>query len=568
MSDSASDRTPPDGSDQLLGVESSPETRPNVVMRSAAEMLATPIALQGAIFFIAGAVLLLVPGLATTLTQIVLTIALAASGIVDMVFSLSGRMQMGHHRSRWAAAGRGLITLLTVAAVVVLPFLVENQDEARLGLLVDIIGIYVFIRGLGIFLRGAFRRSDEHRMVKITAGVTLMALGAVASIAAVTTASVIIATGAMAAMIIGLVMMGWSLRRNEIATELNPRTASVPEVLWDYVRGSDVGKTQRREIAKSLYFEPPDRFDKLLGWWALLVMSVAISTFAVLADSTASVIGAMLVAPLMVPILGIAGALVNGWSKRSARSATLVLFGVIVSIAVSYGLATWVPVGYISDTNSQIAARVAPTLLDMLIALAAGAAGAFATVNTRVSASIAGVAIAVALVPPLTVVGIELAQGDLDGATGALVLFVTNFAAVILAAAVVFVMSGFANYQLLRARPAKVLATALPVIALAAVVVVPLTVTTQGILTSSLQQEDAVDVVDEWLGEDSDFLVSSVTVRGEQVLVSLRGPQQPADLESLRDELSAALGSEVELVVTTTPVLVETVPVPGASSGS
>lgn len=187
------------------------------------------------------------------------------------------------------------------------------------------------------------------------------------------------------------------------------------------------------------------------------------------------VIGAMLVAPLMVPILGLAGALISGWRRQAVQSAALIIGGVLAAVVVSYALSAWAPQVLSLETNAQISSRVNPSLMDILIAIAAGAAGAFATVNSRVASSIAGVAIAVALVPPLAVVGISLSAQRYSDAGGAMLLFFTNFVAIVLAAAAVFAVGGFIPPGLLQRRLRDVLTTMAPFAALAAVIPVALT---------------------------------------------------------------------------------------------
>ena len=103
-------------------------------------------------------------------------------------------------------------------------------------------------------------------------------------------------------------------------------------------------------------------------------MSTTIATLAILADSTAVVIGAMLVAPLMTPILGVSAGIVNGWMGRVSRAFATVAGGVAVSILVAWIVSSWAPHFVPIASNSQVISRVSPTLLDMLIALAAGAA--------------------------------------------------------------------------------------------------------------------------------------------------------------------------------------------------
>ena len=93
-------------------------------------------------------------------------------------------------------------------------------------------------------------------------------------------------------------------------------------------------------------------------------------------------------------------------------------------------------------TNSQVASRITPTIVDLLIAVAAGGAGAFALSRPDVSDSLPGVAIAIALVPPLAVVGLMISQADWISAIGALLLFTTNLVAILLVGGFVFVMTG------------------------------------------------------------------------------------------------------------------------------
>ncbi len=188
--------------------------------------------------------------------------------------------------------------------------------------------------------------------------------------------------------------------------------------------------------------------------------------------------------------------------------------------------------------------------------MAAGAAGAFATVTVRVASSIAGVAIAVALVPPLAVVGISLGAHRFDDAGGAMLLFLTNFVAIVLAAAAVFAVSGFARPNELRERRWSILATLAPFVALAALIILPLVFTSQGLIASSTAQREAAVVVDEWLGPDSALQVISIDVEDDEVNVSLSGPTAAPPLAPLREALASRLERPVGVSVTLTPVTV------------
>jgi uncharacterized membrane protein len=107
---------------------------------------------------------------------------------------------------------------------------------------------------------------------------------------------------------------------------------------------------------------------------------------------------------------------------------------------------TWMmPLSYLT---SEIQARLSPTLLDLGAAVISGIAGAYAHAKSEVSKSLAGVSIAVALVPPLSVVGIGLGWGDLSIAAGAMLLFLTNLIGITLAASMTFMMLGYSPFRL------------------------------------------------------------------------------------------------------------------------
>ncbi|KAA9162688.1 DUF389 domain-containing protein [Amycolatopsis acidicola] len=167
------------------------------------------------------------------------------------------------------------------------------------------------------------------------------------------------------------------------------------------------------------------------AFWVLLTLAAIISTAGVVTDSTATVIGAMIVAPLMTPILGTALAAVLAIRRQVLLSVALVLGGAVVVVAIGYLMGLLVPGPVTADTNSQVAARVSPGLIDLIAALATGVVGAFALVRSDVSDTLPGVAIAISLVPPLSVVGLTLESGAYGQSGGALLLFATNVAAII-----------------------------------------------------------------------------------------------------------------------------------------
>ncbi len=196
-----------------------------------------------------------------------------------------------------------------------------------------------------------------------------------------------------------------------------------------------------------------------LGFFVLLICSAEIATLGLISNSTAVVIGAMIVAPLMDPILSLAFGLSIADNRLVKRSAITVVIGVATVVFTSWLLAMVLGV---SEVNREMTARTAPNLIDLMIAVAAAIAGSFTITRDKLSNSIAGVAIAVALVPPLCVSGIGLSlgpelvavfgRGTVAGLTnqvaeGSFLLFLANLIGITVASLVVFMVQRYGSIQ-------------------------------------------------------------------------------------------------------------------------
>ncbi|PZD70721.1 hypothetical protein C1752_09734 [Acaryochloris thomasi RCC1774] len=188
-----------------------------------------------------------------------------------------------------------------------------------------------------------------------------------------------------------------------------------------------------------------------LSFYALLSLSGVISTLGLLANSAAAIIGAMIIAPLMGPIIGMAYAMTVGNRRLLKRSVLTTFKGVILSVLTA-AIITFL-IG-LKTPSSEILIRVRPTLIDLGVALAAGAAGAFAQSRRQVENALPGVAISVALVPPLSVIGIGIAWANTNIAVGATVLFATNLIGIILSGSLVFLFQSYGSLE--RARKSLV----------------------------------------------------------------------------------------------------------------
>lgn len=191
------------------------------------------------------------------------------------------------------------------------------------------------------------------------------------------------------------------------------------------------------------------------GFHFMLGLSAIIATLGLLANSVAIIIGAMIIAPLMGPIVGMAYSTAMGNRKLLRRSGFTVFQGIVLTVVISWLTASIIG---LRTVDTEILSRTNPTLVDFGIAMAAGMAGAFANTRRSISSALPGVAIAVALVPPLSVVGIGLALGESEIATGSLLLFLTNLTCIVFFGGLVFLFQSYGSLE--RAKRGLALSTA------------------------------------------------------------------------------------------------------------
>lgn len=179
-----------------------------------------------------------------------------------------------------------------------------------------------------------------------------------------------------------------------------------------------------------------------VNYSVLILSSCAIATFGLISNSTAVIIGAMLIAPLMLPLRGLAFAALEGNVSLFRKSTVAIAFGTVVAILLSCFLGILVN---LPEFGSEFLARVRPNLVDLGIAVTAGAISGFAKVRKGISDALAGTAIAVALMPPLCVVGLSLAKQLWVYSSGAFLLYLTNLLGITLACMTVYIIAGYAK---------------------------------------------------------------------------------------------------------------------------
>ncbi len=176
----------------------------------------------------------------------------------------------------------------------------------------------------------------------------------------------------------------------------------------------------------------------------LMVLSALLATLGLFLNSPSVVIGAMVLAPLMAPLISISMGLLRSDSDLSKRSFSTLLLGIFIAISLSALMAFLLP---FQEVTNEIEGRLHPSTLDLLVAILSGIAGAFANARENIAKSLPGVAIAVALVPPLCVSGIGIGWLNFNVFYGAMLLFLTNLTGIIMAAGLSFMVIGYAPFS-------------------------------------------------------------------------------------------------------------------------
>lgn len=294
-----------------------------------------------------------------------------------------------------------------------------------------------------------------------------------------------------------------------------------------------------------------------LSFYFLLGLSGVIATLGLLADSVAIIIGAMIIAPLIGPITGIAYSTTVANRRLLRRSFLTLATGVIFTVFISFLVALLIG---LKSVTPEIVARTNPTLLDLVIALAAGAAGAFANTRRRIADALPGVAIAVALVPPLSVVGIGLALKNSSLAFGASVLFITNLTGIIFSGVVILLLQSYGSIQ--RAKQGLIFSVTMLLI-----LGLPLGFSLKGLIVENNVRYTVNQIVREEATafENSDIRSIEVSSQSKQIVVEMEVAAEADSLNrdrlmGVKDSLAEKLDKPVKLEVKVIPL--ETISLP------
>ena len=324
-------------------------------------------------------------------------------------------------------------------------------------------------------------------------------------------------------------------------------SAAGPRALLVRARGA---RRTLPELRDELFLDLGQASRKLSRFWVLLLLSATIATSGILVNSTATVIGAMIVAPLGTPIMGMGLAVVTGEARRLWSAAALVAGGAVTVIMLAALLYRILPELQPLVTNGQITSRTSPGIIDLIAAIATGFAGGYGLARKDVSDVMPGVAIAISLVPPLAVVGITAAAGRWSDAWGAFLLFASNVVAMVIAGTVLFTVYGY--HREARASPSFRHRPAYLVIAVSLVLIlIPLGITTSQVAREQAWLSHASAVAAPWARAHG-YALQDVSFEGSALYVTIEGtgllPPSPELLSRLRGRLP-----------TGTPVIISTI---------
>ncbi len=324
-------------------------------------------------------------------------------------------------------------------------------------------------------------------------------------------------------------------------------------ILYFWIRITrPIDKERQGEVRVRLREASHPSFDFFL----LVFLSGTIATMGLLTDSVAIIIGAMLVAPLMSPILGMGMASITGDGHLLRDSISGVIQGAIVAIVVSF-LWTWLnrnlPFILLQEVPGEVLARTNPSPIDLTIAVAGGIAAAYALAQPHLSAALPGVAIATALMPPLCTIGVGLALDRMDVAGGASLLFITNAVAIAFAATLVFFSLGFGPKPIttIKRLPRSLIFAAVLTVSL----IVPLTYLSVNFVQDARERGRIEDIVQEEVEKtlNAELVELSVDNVGDTLSmnITLRTPRPLfyQDSINLHDAIAARLQQPVDLVI-------------------
>lgn len=525
---------PPDSITSNDELEDGTEQTPFTLARIDTKLLTSPIVLRSICGIVIGLALLTWPERSDRILARLIGLALIALAIIAV------RAWAGTRPRDWANIAMSIITLVVGVGLLLRP----DRSTVFLGRVLGLALIAYALHGVYKTLRASGRDLGPLTVYGLVAAVgsVLVALPD-AAIGAV------VAVGAIISIVVSVLMLVVSL---DARTPGAATYSDTMDLVLDWLHDRPKSVDARQALYDKILYEGATTQTRVFRFFTLMTFAAIIASMGVITDSTAVVIGAMLIAPLMTPLMGMAMSLVMGWPNRLTRSAIIAAGGIVLAIGIGVLLGVVAPTVIDTATNAQILARTSPTVLDLIIAVAAGAAGAYGLSRPDVSDSLPGVAIAISLVPPLSVVGIAYSQADWAAGHGALLLFATNMVAILIVGGLTFVLTGVTPLARVTENQHRV-RTAVGVTCTAGVLVFgALLLNGAEIAANTLERSTVESTIDDWL-TDTEHRIVNTTIEGSTVEAVVVGPSDGLpDVDTLADRL----GDELDRTITVNVSLV------------
>ena len=310
-----------------------------------------------------------------------------------------------------------------------------------------------------------------------------------------------------------------------------------------------------KDRQKKVYYEIKESAQGDFDFFVLTIFSGIIITLGLVVDSSAVVIGGMLLAPLVWPILSLSLGIVKGRSKLIQDSVFTLLKSALLIFVIA------VIIGAISPSyalkGTEFLSRTSPTIFELFIALAAGFVGAFVIAYPKIGAAIAGVVIAAALVPPIAVMGVSVAHGNIALAGGAFILYLSNLIAVTFSSSVLFFVARFKGPSSEKGQE-RMKSNMRWTLLFLLVLTAPLFLITSNTIKENKQQKIVREIVSATIPEavitnvsiddKSEVLIINITIQSSE---NLTGSQ----ISDLEDILSKGMGKEVVSRITVVPII-------------
>ncbi len=311
---------------------------------------------------------------------------------------------------------------------------------------------------------------------------------------------------------------------------------------------------RRMEIVEDIRTASTPGFD----YFFLVILSGSIATLGLINNSPAVIIGAMLVAPLMSPILGIGLGSLTADAKLARDSFSALIRAALLSILLSALITLsniYLPfVPSLLEVPVEVLSRTQPTVNDLVIALAGGLAASYALAQPHLSAALPGVAIATALMPPLSTIGIGIALGRWDIAIGAALLFLTNAVTIAFSAILVFFLEGFRPRS--QKDNDKLNKTLMISGTLTGLLLIPLVILGARLVSQSQESRYINNIVETEVSEILRSEIVELSIQRSdsdlQIEITVRSPYPPSYFQvvSLQEALVARLDRPIALNVT------------------